>query len=198
MRVDEDGKEKCRALTQAGKPCRAWAQRGSRERYGRALCHVHGRAERAGTRVPVGARAPVDADAPVGTEAAGNASGEIVVRSSTELAVGDRQWRALYGPSFDRAEVAALEALIEAAEGESLNAEVEAARVILRRLLMYMTGEGTATETARLAQVALEAARTVGRLLRDKQVLAVEEEDEWQVAIGMVLDELGEEWGIQL
>ena len=176
MVSDSDSTGRCQALTRAGRACRAWAQKGSRERYGRPLCYVHAQSEGAGTDLqPAGDAAPTEA----------------------ELRLHDHPWRALYGDAFFPAELAALDILADSAEGLSPTAEIEAARVLLRRLLAFMATAPPA-ESARLAPSALDAMRTIGRLMRDKQALAAGKEDQWQVAIFEVLDELGEEWGIEL
>jgi hypothetical protein len=51
---------------------------------------------------------------------------------------------------------------------------------------------------ARLAALAFQGARTVARLLRDNHAMGNQPSSELMAALDMALDELSEEWGVEL
>ena len=166
--------QRCAEVTKAGSPCRAWAMAESVALYGRPLCRAHAAA---------GERKDVMAPA---------LAGELVPEGSWAGAHGRRQ---LYGVYFDEEEVAALEALAdEPGDAGTLTAEVEVARVVLRRLLALMGEPGALLETA---PAVLLAARTVARLLRDRQALGASGDEQGRI-MAEALDIVSEEWGVDL
>ena len=165
-------KQRCMALTKAGSPCRAWATAGSGARSGRPLCRAHAAAAQ-----------PMNVTAP---------KGMVVPEGSRAGASGLRQ---LYGIPFDEEEVAALEALATGRSGaDSLAAEVELARVVLRRLLARMGEPGALLETA---PAVLLATRTVARLLRQRQALGASGDEQGRI-MDEALDIVSEKLGVDL
>jgi hypothetical protein len=145
------GKRRCTGTTSSGRPCAAWAVRGSQL----PLCSAHGGAAQ-------------QQDAP-----------------------------AFYHGAFSAPELAGLPQLARAA---ALDEEIAAARVVLRRLLLYLRDHPDldAATLARLAPLAFRGTLTVARLLRDQRALSGEAADGIAGAIGQALDELGSEWGVEL
>ena len=91
--------------------------------------------------------------------------------------------------------------LVACADDITLDDEIALARVILRRLAGMLIAPPDALEpadTARLASLALQATRTIARLLRDKRALSGDAADGIAGAISQALDELSSEWGIDL
>jgi hypothetical protein len=101
--------------------------------------------------------------------------------------------------------------LILYADDLSLDDEIACARVSLRRLLALLDASTlatyeepenqralTPTDYARLTGLALQATRTIARLLRDQRALTGEAADGIAGAIAQALDELSTEWGIEL
>jgi hypothetical protein len=97
--------------------------------------------------------------------------------------------------------------LVAYAADATLDAEIVIARVALRRILgMLLTGctpgpDGiplTAWDYARFAGLAFQGAGTISRLLRARKILTGDRESALSRAIDQALDELGEEWGVEL
>lgn len=93
--------------------------------------------------------------------------------------------------------------LVACADDLSLDDEIALTRVLLRRLMeqIHRTPAGDdaePTDYVRIAGLALQAARTVARLLRDKRAIAGEAADGLQGAISQILDEFSTEWGVEL
>ena len=91
--------------------------------------------------------------------------------------------------------------LVACADDLTLDDEIACARVIMRRLLGILTefeNGSRLDEIARLASLALQATRTIARLLRDKRALSGDAADGIAGAISQALDELSTEWGIDL
>ena len=93
----------------------------------------------------------------------------------------------------------------------TLDDEIGCARVALRRLLILLDASDasrfddpadvqpmTRADYARLMGLALQAARTIARLLRDKRALSDTAADGITGAIGTALDELSTIWGVSL
>jgi len=89
----------------------------------------------------------------------------------------------------------------------SIADEIAVARVGLRRCLDYMTKADTQAddekrltpdEFAKLLGLALQATRTIARLLRDKRAISGESADSISSAIATALDALGDEFGLDL
>ena len=160
--MSSEQKRRCQGLTKAGRPCRGWALREGPNPEGRWLCRRHAEAARQEAVEVIEGLQEV-----VGRPAQG---GTVVPAGSWAGAFEGRQ---LYGVFFDEEEVAALEAVAtggtDAAQlAESLAAEIEVVRVVLRRLLAEVAEAG---DLLKLTPLMLESARTVAGLLRDKQVL---------------------------
>jgi hypothetical protein len=113
-----------------------------------------------------------------------------------------------YSSAFDPQEIADL---ITYADDLSLDDEIACARVALRRILVLLDFSDvsqfddpadaqpmTHAEYARLMSLALQAARTIARLLRDQHTLSGSAADGITGAIGTALDELSTIWGVRL
>jgi len=93
--------------------------------------------------------------------------------------------------------------LVVYADDLSLDDEIAAARVGLRRVLSALTAakdDGPASRQAygHLAGLVFEGARTVARLLRDQRAISGDAAGGLSGAIAQALDELSVEWGIEL
>jgi len=97
-----------------------------------------------------------------------------------------------YSPALDAAELADLVSL---ADDPSLDDEIAAARVALRRVLAALD---TDQPDPRLASLAFAGTRTIARLLRDQRAISGDAADGIAGAIAQALDELSTEWGIDL
>ena len=93
----------------------------------------------------------------------------------------------------------------------TLDDEIACARVALRRILALLDNPNitnfqdpgnstslTHADYARLMGLALQATRTIARLLRDQRALSGAAADGILGAISLALDELGTEWGLAL
>jgi hypothetical protein len=113
-----------------------------------------------------------------------------------------------YAAALDPQELADL---IAYADDLSLDDEIACARVALRRVLTLLDVSDvsqydeptdaqpmTRADFARLMSLALQATRTIARLLRDKHALSGSAADGISGAIGTALDELSTIWGVQL
>jgi hypothetical protein len=89
----------------------------------------------------------------------------------------------------------------------TLDAEIAITRLALRRVLgILLTGVTpgpnpdplTARDVARFAALALQAAGTISRLLHTRQTLPGARDAQMITFLDSVLDELGNEWGIEL
>ena len=162
---------RCSQLTAGGQPCQAWAVHGSEP----PLCSAH-----AGRNVGAGA--------PLGNR--------------------NRLTHGFYSTAFSLEE---LEDVQDHDPDSVLKSEIACARVALRRVLALLNAPTVATfedghqtivltpaDFARLVGLALQATRTVARLLRDKRALSGEAADGIASAIAQALDELSTEWGVDL
>lgn len=80
----------------------------------------------------------------------------------------------------------------------SLEDEIDAVRVAIRRLMQRSLDELDAVEYRRLVSVLFSGANTIARLLRTQRVLVGESADGIAGAIAQTLDEVSAEWGIDL
>jgi hypothetical protein len=73
-------------------------------------------------------------------------------------------------------------------------------RISLRRVLDAISADGNLTTAGfcRLSALALQAARTIARLLRDKRAISPDAADGISVRIASALDELSTKWGVEL
>lgn len=175
-------KERCRGLTKSGQPCRAWAVRASAARYGRPLCAAHsGQGD--------------------GPQPAAVTAWEPPAALSGPVVPGDEETLPNpYAVYYTAEELVALDKLLQfAGEGESLAAEVTSARVALRRLLgvWAQLEEPAIGDLVKLVPLVLKSAHTVALLLQIKHAIGepAKEEPEW---FDEALDQLSEEWGIEL
>lgn len=90
--------------------------------------------------------------------------------------------------------------LVIYADDVTLSDEIAASRVMVRRLLSVLQDEDelSVRELTRLASTVFNGSRVVARLLRDERALSGEAADGIAGAIGMALDELATEWGLDL
>lgn len=179
-------KVRCTHLTRAGRPCRGWAVRGSDP----PTCPSH-----------LGARSP--REDPAQEEAAGQAgSGAVTVPEEVppnrRPDVPGEPVRSFYTPALSRQELADLVAY--AAE-MTLGDEIACARAALRRTLEFLSqGPDAVTESHYLRAVGLvlQGTRTIAQLLRDQQAMGGSVSDQLQAIFDAALDELSEEWGVDL
>jgi hypothetical protein len=166
-------RRQCSATNRNGRPCQAWATRDSDP----PLCSTHSKRN-------TGAGAP-----------AGNQN---------------RQDHGFYGRHYSLDEIADL---IAYAADMTLADEIAAVRVATRRVFEKInTGmtldqdpngdefkrELTAEEYAKLSILIFQGASTTARLLRAQRALTGDAADGIAGAIGQALDELANEWGIEL
>jgi hypothetical protein len=101
--------------------------------------------------------------------------------------------------------------LVTYADDLSLDDEISCARVALRRLLTLLESPQlapfedpndshalTTKDYTQITALALQATRTIARLLRDARALSGEAADGIAGAIAHALDELASEWGVDL
>jgi len=82
----------------------------------------------------------------------------------------------------------------------SLDDEIALSRFVLRRVLSLLDTEYTSStlDYVRVLREALNAVRTIARLLRDNRALSGKAADGISGAIAQALDELGTQWGYPL
>lgn len=172
----------------ARRPCRSWAMRGSDP----PRCYAHGvlAGARQGPRPGRGQHLQVGgAHTPAGP--AQQPAPLVSEETATSLA--------LYQAFYDEGEAAALVAMGDPA---SLEGEVATARVIVRRLLAYLTqekgNETPADVLLRFAEMIFKGTGAVAHLVRDEKGEALaSEEAKFAAARKQALDELAEEWGLR-
>jgi hypothetical protein len=152
---------RCSHRTRSGRPCRAWAIRGSDP----PLCSIH-----AGRNLGGGA--------PPGNQNA--------------------RTHGFYATTFTTQEVAEL---LAQAGAVSLEAEIACARIALHRVLRQLAAAGPeppSQDYVKLVALAFQGARTVARLLRDNQAIAGAPPGELAAVLDRALEELSDEWDINL
>jgi hypothetical protein len=161
----------CTHTTISGQPCRAWAVK--------------------------------DTDPPACVAHAGkNRAGGAPARNQNARTHG------FYASALDPQELADL---VLYADDLDLDDEIACARIALRRVLTLLDTptitqfEDTTDrqplapdDYARLVGLALQATRTIARLLRDKRALSGDAADGISGAIGLALDEISSLWGVDL
>jgi hypothetical protein len=80
----------------------------------------------------------------------------------------------------------------------SLEDELAAARIAVRRVMEQLQEELTPGEYARMAGLVFTGANTISRLMRTQRVLDGQPADNLAKVIHKALDELAEEWGVDL
>jgi hypothetical protein len=92
--------------------------------------------------------------------------------------------------------------LVAFADKGNLDDEIACARILLRRLMQYLGIDGEeapdAEDVQRIAGLALQATRTIARLVRDRQSLSEQAASSLSSAIEQALDELAADWGMEL
>ena len=126
------------------------------------------------------------------------------VGAGAPLANQNRRTHGFYASVLTRQEAADLVAF---AADTSLDAEIACARISLRRVMTLLLASDkpqpdtlpvSIEQYTRLAALALQAARTIARLLSIKSKLGESGPDSPMAAIGAALDELSAEWGVEL
>jgi hypothetical protein len=88
--------------------------------------------------------------------------------------------------------------LVNLAVDDSLDDEVAAARVAVRRVMEQFRQELTPLEYARLAALVFRGTDTIARLLRVRRQLSGDEGDAYTRAVAEALDQLAKDWNIRL
>jgi hypothetical protein len=120
---------------------------------------------------------------------------------ATVIQPAEETERALYGHFFRAADRQALDAILATPAGAmTLAAEIEVARVFLRRILAVLDAMAAQDPAALLQQgkLLLDVLRTIAGLVRDQQALAPPTGDPLMEVLGLALDNLSEEWGVDL
>ena len=165
--------QRCTALKKNGRPCRAWARKGSDP----PRCRHH-----AGIKVTL-------------TEGPAGRSKRRAARQRVVEKPPERDVTAFYGRTFTLEE---LMALINLALDHSLNGEVAAARVAVRRILQQLGEQLTPAEYARLASLVFTGTQTIAQLMKARKVLSEEEAEKISSWMGEALDQIGKVKGMEL
>lgn len=161
----------CSFTTKAGRPCRAWAVRGSDP----PACSSHLRSS-------------------LGKNTWGLARASDLGFTGRESAAGP----GFYSRTLTDEELADL--VIYAAE-LTLDDEIACTRIAVRRTLEFLSQRDGSLDEAdylRAAGLVFQGARTIARLLRDQQALLGGSDNRLQAIFDAALDALSEEWGIEL
>jgi hypothetical protein len=189
-------KVRCTHLTRAGRPCRGWAVRGSDPPACPSHFHAH-----------------VPDDAPERVHSGTQATPENA-RPSTQT-VPDRACprppdlkqvaadpagsvESFYTPVLSRQELADL---VTYTAEMTLADEIACARAAVRRTLEFLSrGPEAVSESHYLRAVGLvhQGTRAIAQLLRDQQALGGSVSEQLQAIIDAALDDLSEEWGVEL
>jgi hypothetical protein len=100
-----------------------------------------------------------------------------------------------YGRCYTLEEVADMVGL---AMDDTLDDELAATRIAVRRVMQQLKKELTADEYAHMASLIFRGTNTVARLLRIKRSLAKEMDSDFETGIGEALDGVGEDLGLDL
>jgi hypothetical protein len=107
----------------------------------------------------------------------------------------DRHSETFYSRTYTLEEVADL---VHLALDHSLDDELTAVRIAVRRVLQQLHEELTPTEYARLASAIFTGANTIARLVRTSRDLADDTADKFVKAFEQVLDEESGRWRAKL
>lgn len=168
-------KVRCTHLTREGRACRGWVVRGSDP----PACPSH-------LKIPSPQAAP-DKAHPFSSAMPGQAAGDL-----TEPV------ESFYTPVLSRQELADL---VTYAAEMTLADEIACARAAVRRTLEFLSrGPDAVSESNYLRAVGLvhQGTRAIAQLLRDQQALSGSVSDQLQAIIDAALDDLSEEWGVDL
>ncbi len=102
-----------------------------------------------------------------------------------------RQGKSFYTRTYTLEEVADL---VHLALDHSLDDEVAAVRVAVRRVMQQLHEELTPTEYARLASAIFTGANTIARLVRTSRDLADDTRDEIRLVLEQVISEHDKDW----
>ena len=189
-------KVRCTHLTRAGRPCRGWVVRGSDPPACPSHFHAHALDEspervRSGTRaVPEKAR-PSTQTAPEQACSRPQNSEQVAPDIAEPV-------ESFYTPVLSRQELADL---VTYAAEMTLADEIACARAAVRRTLEFLSrGPEAVSENSYLRAVGLvhQGTRAIAQLLRDQQALGGSVSDQLQAIIDAALDDLSEEWGVDL
>jgi len=108
---------------------------------------------------------------------------------------GSQPADSIYGRVFSEEEVAHLFSL---AVSDNLNGEVAAVRMAVRRVVLKLQQELEPADVARLTGLVFRGADTIARLLKTRHSLSEPEANEIVAAFGEALDNLADEWGVDL
>ncbi|NIV33212.1 MAG: hypothetical protein GWN58_28330 [Anaerolineae bacterium] len=161
----------CSFTTKAGRPCRAWAVRGSDP----PACSSHSGENRRGK--------------------AGRTAGDGYLLPEVYEEMLEPGF---YDQALSEEELADL--VIYAAE-QSLEDEIACTRTAVRRTLAYLqerSGSMSESEFLQATGLLFQGARTIARLLREQHALTGGEDSRLQAIIDAALDGLSEDLGIQL
>lgn len=139
---------------------------------------------------PCKAWALIESDPPLCSAHSGRNSGAGAPQGNQ-----NRTIHGFYGREYTLEEVADL---VNHAIDDSLDDELAAARVATRRVLRQLHEELEASEYAALASLIFTGTNTIARLLRTQRSLRGESADGIAGAIATALDELANEWDIDL
>lgn len=178
---EKDGTEsrRCSASRYDGKPCRAWARRGpdGQPLFDPPLCFWHA--------------PPEDED-----DQERSGPHQAPEQPNTAIVISPDRGEALYAPFFEDADLAALEAI---AEPNSLRGEIMLVRGFMRWLTADAHAHGPLTghRLERRAAIIFAGTDTLSRVLQVERRLEIGP-DGVPLPIAEALDEIGEEWGIDL
>ncbi|MCI0580864.1 MAG: zf-C3Hc3H domain-containing protein [Chloroflexi bacterium] len=110
-------------------------------------------------------------------------------------AAGRTPSESFYGRVYTLEEIADL---VARAAGDSLDDELAATRVAIRRVMEQLHDELPPEEYARLASLVFTGATAIARLLRAKRAISGLAADGIAGAIAQALNELSNEWNIEL
>jgi len=187
-------KVRCTQMTKAGRPCRRWAVRGSDP----PTCSSHLRAVSEGDALK---QAPSTGPSTCSGGTSGcllrspSESEGVCPRSSGGVGAGEEGF---YSPMLSADELADL---VDHVAELTLADEIACTRAAVRRTLEFLgQGRGSVSESdyLRAAGLVFQGARTMARLLRDQQALLGDSTDRLTAIFDAALDELSEEWGIEL
>ena len=179
----ERTKRPCSYRTKAGRPCRAWAVRGSDP----PACSFHLRARGRGQ-----ASSLPRADSARGEGGQGNPKDWLLLEDEEIPEAG------FYRRTLSEEELADL--VCYAAE-ETLDDEIACTRIVVRRMLEFLNqapGSMSQSEFLRAAGLVCQGARTTALLLREQKALTGGEYSRLQEIFDAALDALSEEWGMEL
>jgi hypothetical protein len=164
---------RCTATKKNSQPCRAWAIRGSDP----PRCRHHATSKEVQPDVPA------------------SQIKEEPARQGNLEKPPERDVYAFYGRTFTLEEMMAL---INLALDHSLNGEVAAARVAVRRILQQLGEQLTPAEYARLASLVFTGTQTIAQLLKARNTLSEETAEKISSWMGDALNEIGNVKGVKL